>query len=95
MPFGMLNFLKTLLALKLVPDTDLIFCVLYADAIPIVLETSVDPSISIFSPLWKVPDVCSRLTTVDPPPAPTANPLAPLLLPLIKDPSLTSALLTD
>ena len=70
------------------------FCVLYAVATLIVLGTSLDPSISICSPLWKVPDVWTTLTEVEFPPAPTANPFAPLFFPLIRDPSLTSELLT-
>ena len=81
-PLGILNVSKTLLAEKLPPDIDLIFCVLYAVAIPIVLETSSDPSISICSPLWKVPDVCTTLIDV-PEPASIEYPLAPLFLPLI------------
>ena len=47
-----------------------------------VLEKST-PLTVICSPLAKEPDVCLKLINVDPPPASTRYPLAPLLLPLM------------
>ena len=57
---------------------------------PTVLTGVSTPSISICSPLAKVPEVWVKDIIVELPPAPTAYPLAPLFFPLMYDPSLIS-----
>ena len=88
MPLGILNLSRTESAVnngKPLPDsclTDLIFWVPYSTNSAIVLEKST-PLTVICSPLAKEPDVPLKLMNVDPPPASTRYPLAPLLFPLM------------
>ena len=92
MPLGILNFSRTESAVncgKPPPAaclTDLIFWVPYSTNSLIVLGKST-PLTVICSPLAKEPDVPLKLMNSVPPPASTRYPLAPLLLPLMYDPS--------
>ena len=83
---GNLNFSRTVSAAKVVPSLiDLISWTEWTTVVVITLGKST-PLICICSPFEKVPEVW--LTDTDEPePSAIANPLAPLLLPLMKDPA--------
>ena len=82
---GNLNLALTTSALNLVPPSiDFISWVVYAVTTPTVLGKSI-PFICICSPVINFPEVSLNVISVDPPPAPTANPLAPLFFPLTND----------
>ena len=89
-PFGNLNLSSKQSAVNVgYPDTpvwytDLISSVEYAVTVPIVLGKSI-PLIINCSPTENVPEVWLKVIVVDPPPAETAYPLAPLLLPFTND----------